>query len=166
MDEQKRKEILVVVITLVLIAAFFTWIIWYAKTHRKPQIDNSVSNLVVDTRATDEERKKENPLADRQVFFAGIDDSVISKTDTIALENLPDNEDFVMKYVITDLDNNEQIYETELIPSGQRIYWTPGETLPAGTYNIAFTEMPFYQSGDTYIPLTVGRNTIKLVIRE
>ena len=166
--KQARKEIMVVIICIVSIAVFLTWVVWYARTHRRAQPDNSVTNLVIDTRATDEAKKAENPLADRQVYFAGIEDTVVSKTDTIELENLPANEDFVMRYVITDLDTNEQIYETDLIPSGEHVNWTPAETLPPGTYNIAFTEIPFYPTGadDEFIPLTQGRNVIKLIVKE
>ena len=167
-NKQTQKEITITVITLTVVAALLSALVWYARTHRKPAYADSQGNLVIDTNATDEERKQENPLSNRLVYFAGIDDTSFDRTGSIELLNLPENEDFLMRYIVTDLATNEQIFETDLIPSGQRVYWTPGETLPAGEYDIAFTEMPYALSADgkDYVPLTQGRNVIKLIITE
>ncbi len=161
-----KKELkIVTVITLIVVAAF-AGLIWFASTHKKPEPLPMQGNMVVDTDATDEEIRNKNPLSDRSVFFAGIEDATIDKEGVIALENLPENEDFMMKYVVYNADSNEQIYETDLIPSGKRINWRPGEKLSSGEYKLAFVEMPYAkdEASGEYQPLTQGRNTITLTI--
>ena len=126
--------------------------------------------LVIDDGAVDKSeavQKQENPLADRQVFFAGYVDATISKTDTVALENLPENEDFLMKYTITNVEDGSLIFETGLIPSGQCVVWTPGETLEAGTYELQFLANPYYEQVDgNFLPLTAGSNNVIYTITE
>lgn len=165
--EQKRREAAIVIMSVIFVILLLVFIFWYAKTHKKPDVPvTQEGNMVIDMNATDEERKKENPLANRQVYFAGIEDAVITKDGTVSLENLEANKEFVMKYIVTNNDTGEKIYETDLIPSGQRIYWTPGKDLAPGEYNIAFTEMPYAPdaTGKNYTPLTQGKNVIKLTI--
>lgn len=145
------------------------------QTQTQTQVQSSQANsggtvFVIDDRAVDKSEavvKKENPLADRNVFFAGYVDATLSKTSTVALENLPDNEEFLMKYTITDLGTNEVVFETDLITSGQCVVWVPGETMEAGTYDLQFLANPYFQEEDgTFTPLTAGSNTVQYIITE
>lgn len=144
-------------------------------TQTQTQVQSSQTNsggtvFVIDDRAVDKSEavvKKENPLADRNVFFAGYVDATLSKTSTVALENLPDNEEFLMKYTITDTETNEVVFETGLITSGQCVVWIPGETLEAGTYDLQFLANPYFQEEDgTFTPLTAGSNTVQYTITD
>ena len=125
--------------------------------------------FIVDENAVDKKdaiEVKKNPLSGRNVFFAGYSDAVLTKTSTVALENLPENEDFYLKYVITDKETNTVVYETNLIPSGQCVVWTPGETMEAGVYQLQFLALPYYHDGNgNYQPLTSGCNDVQYTIK-
>lgn len=124
--------------------------------------------FIIDEGAVDKSEyaeTKKNPLSGRNVFFAGYADATLNGSSTVALENLPENKDFFMRYVITDKDTNTVVYETNLIPSGQCIIWTPGETLKAGTYNLQFLAVPYYHDGNgNFQQLTSGCNDIVYTI--
>lgn len=129
---------------------------------------NVVSNISVDTRATSETNQViEDSLGNRQVFFAGIEDLDISMTTSVLLENLPENEDILMKYEIYNSETEDLIFETDLIPSGEHVEWVPGRNLDKGEYQITMVETPYYPNGDdTYMPLTVGSNVLSLVLHD
>jgi len=122
------------------------------------------SVLLLDDRAVDREGAaggKENDLKDRNVYFAGFMDAVLSESSTVRLENLPQNGDFLLQYIISDKDSGEGVFETDLIPSGQCVVWTPGETLEAGTYHLEFLMVPYYVDGDgNCTALTSGSNEV------
>lgn len=129
--------------------------------------DGSV--LLLDDRAVDRKEAaggKEDALKDRNVYFAGFMDAVLSESSTVRLENLPQNGDFLLQYIISDKDSGEGIFETDLIPSGQCVVWTPGETLEAGTYHLEFLMIPYYVDGDgNCSALTSGSNEVCYQIR-
>lgn len=129
--------------------------------------DGSV--LLLDDRAVDREEVasgKEDALKDRNVYFAGFMDAVLSEGSTVRLENLPQNGDFLLRYIISDKDSGEGVFETDLIPSGQCVVWTPGETLEAGTYHLEFLMVPYYVDGDgNCSALTSGSNEVCYQIR-
>lgn len=129
--------------------------------------DGSV--LLLDDRAVNREEAaggKEDALRDRNVYFAGFMDAVLSENSTVRLENLPQNGDFLLQYIISDKDSGEGVFETDLIPSGQCVVWTPGETLEAGTYHLEFLMVPYYVDGDgNYSALTSGSNEVCYQIR-
>ena len=109
----------------------------------------------------------QNPLAGRNVFFAGYADATLSKTSTVALENLPENEDFLLKYIITDTTKDTIVFETNLISSGQCVVWTPGESLEGGTYELQFLAIPYYRDeNDNFQQLTSGCNEVCYQITE
>ncbi len=120
--------------------------------------------LLLDDRAVDREESaggKEDALKDRNVYFAGFMDAVLSKDSTVRLENLPQNGDFLLQYLISDKDSGEGVFETDLIPSGQCVVWTPGETLEPGTYHLEFLMVPYYVDGDgNCSALTSGSNEV------
>ena len=144
---------------------------------KKEEPVNSHS-VTVDTSATDKiEKEADNPLKDRNVYFSGIVDSKISKTGSIQLLNDEKNEDFYMQFSVYDskgtdqTDDDEIIYDSDLVPSGKAIYWVPGEYLESGTYDLIFKETPYYFFGgtpetdpDSYITLSVGNNTVTITI--
>ena len=125
--------------------------------------------LLLDDRAVDREEAaggKEDALKDRNVYFAGFMDAVLSESSTVRLENLPQNGDFLLQYLISDKDSGEGVFETDLIPSGQCVLWTPGETLEAGTYHLEFLMVPYYVDGDgNCSALTSGSNEVCYQIR-
>lgn len=128
------------------------------------------SVMLIDDRLVDKSeavQTQKNPLADRNVYFAGYVDATLSKTSTVALENLPENEEFYLKYTVTNIDTNEVVFETNLIPSGQCVMWTPGETLEVGTYNLQLLASPYYEKEDgNFLPLTAGSNVVQYTIAE
>lgn len=127
------------------------------------------SVLLLDDRAVDREDAaggKEDALKDRNVYFAGFMDAVLSESSTVRLENLPQNGDFLLQYIISDKDSGEGVFETDLIPSGQCVVWTPGETLEAGTYHLEFLMIPYYVDEDgNCSALTSGSNEVCYQIR-
>jgi len=134
--------------------------------------NNKSHAITIDTAAEDKKDiVKEDPLAGRDVFFSGIVDSSISKTGSIQLLNDERNEDFYMTFTVINKDTDEVVYESELVPSGQAIYWVPGEYLEPGTYNLNFKETPYYfPSGspevdpEDFMTLSVGNNTVTITI--
>ncbi len=126
--------------------------------------------LILDDRAQEKSEaveQSQNPLADRNVFFAGYSDATIHRKSTVALENLPENEDFLIRYIITDLNTGEVVFETNLIQSGQCVIWTPGETLKPGVYDLQFLAVPYYmEAEDSFITLTSGSNEVQYTVLE
>lgn len=125
--------------------------------------------FVIDERSQDKSEavKAENPLSGRNVFFAGYVDATLSSTSTVALENLPENEDFLIKYIITDKEKEDVVFETNLIPSGQCVVWVPGDTLAVGTYELQFLAVPYYaDSNGEFQQLTSACNDVRYEITE
>ena len=126
--------------------------------------------FVIDDRGQDKAEVMEaqkNPLSERNVFFAGYADATLTKSTAVALENLPDNEDFLMKYTVVNTEDGTVAFETDLIRSGQCIVWIPGESLEPGTYQFQILQAPYYQSGeDEFIPLTAGTTDVCYEITE
>ena len=125
--------------------------------------------FVIDERSKDKSEavRAENPLAGRNVFFAGYVDATLSSASTVALENLPENEEFLMKYIITDKGTEKVVFETNLIPSGQCVVWVPGETLAVGTYELQFLAVPYYADGNgNFQQLTSACNDVCYEITE
>ena len=139
-------------------------------TDDKGYVDRPIdasSNLHLDIRReASPEISAQEQLADRQVYFSGIGDEVLSYDTEIVLDNLPENEDFMMKYVITDMETGETVFETGLIPSGECVKWAPGHSLGEGEHYLNFHIAPYYPSGDQYLPLTSANNEVTLTIGE
>ena len=135
------------------------------------QTENTNSTIfLMDERSIDKKEAMstmQNPLAGRNVFFAGYADATLTKSTAVALENLPDNEDFLMKYTVVNTEDGTVAFETDLIRSGQCIVWIPGESLEPGTYQFQILQAPYYQSGeDEFIPLTAGTTDVCYEITE
>ena len=131
--------------------------------------ENGGTVFVIDERSKDKSEavRAENPLAGRNVFFAGYVDATLSSASTVALENLPENEEFLMKYIITDKGTEKVVFETNLIPSGQCVVWVPGETLAVGTYELQFLAVPYYADGNgNFQQLTSACNDVCYEITE
>ena len=126
--------------------------------------------LVLDDRAQNKDeiiQTQKNPLDGRNVFFAGYADAILNRTTTVALENLPDNEDFLMKYTVINTEDGTVVFETNLIQSGQCVAWMPGETLEPGIYNLQILQSPYYLvDGENFIPLTAGTTDVCFEITE
>ena len=129
------------------------------------RIVDASTNLYLDIRREKtEEEEKENPLADRQVYFWGIGDETLPYDAEIHLENLPENEDFMMKYVVTNLDTGDTVFETGLIPSGENVPWALGHSLGEGEHHLNFHIVPYYPQDDQYIPMTSANNDVTLTV--
>lgn len=132
--------------------------------------ESSGTVFVIDDRVQDKVEVVEaqkNPLSGRNVFFAGYADATLTKTTTVALENLPDNEDFLMKYTVINTADNSVVFETNLIRAGQCVVWVPGEELEPGNYQFQILQSPYYQSGeDEFVPLTAGTTDVCYEITE
>ncbi len=180
-QEQNRKMILIFIGGIALIAALCA-VVWIMTKHAEGQIteaDKAVVAdlpqaeeprnvaLVLDTRAS-AEKEEDNLaelLADRQVYFAGIEDATINRQTVIYLENMKENDDILMQYEITDKDTGEVLETTGLIPSGEHVDWIPGEKLADGSYTLVFHEKPFYEYKGEYVALTQGNNEVAIRIQ-
>ena len=126
-----------------------------------------VGSLMVDTRSEKGGEKRgslADILADRQVYFAGIENATISRDTVIYLENMEENGDILMQYKISDKATGEVLESTGLIPSGEQVAWSPGEKLKEGTYTLIFHEKPFYPYEGDYVALTQGNNEVTITI--
>lgn len=163
---RKRRDTVGNVVIAVLIIIILMLLLRSCRA--SPQVITTGGSMDVDTRATSQiEEMFKGQENERDVYFAGINDAVINEKTKVLLENLPENEDYLMKYEIYNVDTDEKVFETDLIPSGSHIVWMAGEDLgEAGTYNLLFVESPFAPLDDgTYEPLTVGRNTVTFTVR-
>ena len=161
MKYKKTETVLIIFICLIFLVFIGLLAWWISVVHSNV----NAGNMRLDTRATKEEMAEDVPdLSQRNVFFAGMEDTTIKKGGKISLENLEQNLDFYMKYKVYDAGSDKLIYETDLIPSGERILWDPSEVLGIGEHTIAFLEEPYMQQGDGYIPLTSGKNIVNITI--
>lgn len=161
MDKKTQHVEAALIATAAIVFVIFTVALCFGIALKK----GKQGNFKVDTRATDEEMKTEEDLSQRSIFFAGIEDTTVTKGQKIALENLEGNRDFLMRYIVKDADTDKTIFETDLIPSGERVYFDPSSVLSPGEYDIAFIEQPYMPQGEDYIPLTVGRNVVKITVK-
>lgn len=170
-SNKKNTAVLIALVILILAVLGVGGYLVYQNMY-KPEpapVESGFTNLTLDTNANDE-KELQNPLSSRNVYFAGIDNSTCGPNTVIYLENLEENEDFLMKYQIYELEEDgskgEQLFETDLIPSGQHVNWKPAETLTPGVHNVTFVELPFMPQGEDFIPLTAGENNVVLTIVE
>ena len=164
------SQILLVALTIVMLGLGGAFGYMYFFRTPKPEFTGTgYNNLTIDTAAA-EEHETASPISSRNVYFAGIDNSTCNGDTIVYLENLPENDDFLMRYEIYTLTEDGQrkdmIHETDLIPSGKHVNWKPAEDLEVGVHHVAFVEQPFMQSGKDYIPLTAGENQVVLTIVE
>ena len=126
----------------------------------------SGENLMMDTRHVLQEEKPKEELSARNVYFAGIEDSVFYGEGRIALDNLEENEDFLMRYEVYDEESGKLIFETGLIPSGERVYFEPYSVLKPGVYQLRFTAVPYMEQNGGYLALTSGSNEVTIELKE
>ncbi len=164
------SQILLVALTIVLLGlgGAFGYMFFF-RTPKPEFTGTGYNNLTIDTAAS-EEHETAGSISSRNVYFAGIDNSTCNGGTIVYLENLPENEDFLMRYEIYTLTEDGQrkdmIHETDLIPSGKHVNWKPAEDLGVGIHHVAFVGQPFMKSGKDYIPLTAGENQVLLTIVE
>ena len=154
------------VVLIIVILGLGLMLIYSLLLLKKCQNRIDAKGMRLDTNATEEtyETYEEDELAQRNIFFSGIEDAKVSRGEVIALENLKENEDFLMKYIILDAKTNNLLFETDLIPSGNRVYWDPFKNLKTGVHEIAFVEEPYYEKDGEYMPLTSGKNIVTIEI--
>ena len=125
------------------------------------------TNLFLDTRREPAGgRESADPLSNRQIYFAGVGDELLSYDAEILLENLAENGDFMMAYIVTDMDSGEVVFETGLITSGECVAWAPGHDLGAGEHHLNFHIAPYYPQGEEYLPLTSANNEVTFTVTE
>ena len=170
MREKSLKEMLPMILgfvmAMVVVAVTLAIFINHVKTRQEAEPTHG--SLMLDTRADGSETDSNNLmelLADREVYFAGIEDAQIDSKTEIYLENMKENDDILMQYVITDKNSGEVYEETGLIPAGSHIAWVPGEKLQNGSYTLIFHEKPFYPYEGEMIALTQGNNEVTITIQ-
>lgn len=107
-------------------------------------------------------------LAGRQVYFSGLEDSIIDSATPVFLENLPENGEILMKYRVTNQNTGEVIFKSDMISSGSHAEWIPGETLPAGEYCFSIHATPYFPFGDGedgFVSLTAADNVVYFTIQ-
>lgn len=135
-------------------------------TQPQQEASNKVQNLIIDTSAGAVNEASE-ALADRRVYFAGIQDGAISKSSPILLKNPEANGDIMLQYTIVEEGSEEPIYQTNLIESNKAVEWIPGDYLDLGDHTLIFMEQPYYQTSDGgWLPLTAGNNSVAITIVE
>ena len=167
-ENRKRQwKIIAARLTAVVIIAVIAACYLGRAERMEAETVSSRGGMTVDARATDGPGKEAppNPLADRSIYFSGIEDTVIGPETVVQLDNREENIDFLLRYEIYDTGTGELVFETDLIPSGQHIDWVPGETLEPGEYTLNFLQIPYYPdpSGE-YVALTQGSNQVNLAI--
>jgi len=131
-------------------------------------ISEGTQGMVIDSRSTSEKPAEvDNPLASRQIFFAGFDDIYASEESVVCLENLPENEDFFIRYEILEKSGDKEniVFETDLIPAGEHIEWIPSEFLEPGDYELTFVQTPFVEINGKWTELTTAGNDVKLSLK-
>ena len=182
-ENKKKKNPLVLIGVAVLILLLLLLVVTFGRkgqgeTGGNPEVTGTVQEtpaptgttnnggtvFIIDDRSqskADAVEAQKNPLSGRNVFFAGYADATINKNTTIALENLPDNEDFLIKYTIINTEDGSIVFETNLVQAGQCVVWVPGETLEAGVYNLQFLQSPYWHDGNgNFTPLTAGTTDV------
>lgn len=183
-ENKKKKNPLVLIGIAVLILLLLLLGVTFGRkgqeeTGKNPEVTDTVQEtpapteaanngggtvFIIDDRSqskADAVEAQKNPLSGRNVFFAGYADATINKNTTVALENLPDNEDFLIKYTIINKEDNSTVFETNLIQAGQCVVWVPGETLEPGTYNLQILQSPYWHDGaGNFTPLTAGSTDV------
>ena len=125
----------------------------------------SGEEMVLDSNLLPQEAEESGGLSARNVYFAGIEDSVFFGEGRIALDNLAENKDFLMRYEVYDKDFDKKIFETGLIPSGQRVFFDPYSVLKAGTYHLMFVAIPYMEQNGEYLALTTGGNEVTIELK-
>ena len=169
----KKRNILsiilciLVVFLIIVVAVVGFFVVKKMKIEGAKETTGVISaGLIIDENATDKtkENQQTDPLSERMVYFAGIEDCTINQQSIVYLENLPENEDFLMKYQI--FEGEKLIYETDLIPSGMHIEWKAAEDLSIGEHKLDFKEVPYYPVDGNYIELTSGVNAVVITVTE
>lgn len=180
MNNNKRKQNDTVIIILgSIVAAMLVLIllIVFASKFLKPKINTPTDTnailtsngfltegMKVDNGATEKAKSAASTLAGRQVYYAGLEDCTVNQNTVVYLENLEDNIDIYMTYEIT-VDGNV-IFQTDLIPPGEYVEWTPAEILEAGkTYAVYLKETPYYEEKEgEFLPLTSPINMVNITV--
>lgn len=126
----------------------------------------ALEKLSIDPKATDEDLKNAQEFLETQTInFPGYDDFVANKESVMNLINPKENGVFYIKYILK-VDNNI-IYETDLIPSGEHIDIKPATYLNKGTYTLNIVEEPYYEvKPNNFLALTSATNQINITIIE
>jgi len=160
---KKKKRTAILIVCAVAVAALIAVTVLMLRI--KDAVD-SHGNVTVDSRSENAAEHTEDEWSDRKVYFAGFSDSSFNQKTRLELKNPKENRDFFIKFVVTDTDSKETLYESGLVESGKAVYWTPAEQLEAGIYNLAIQMMPYYSpdNGETWTQLTATSNRVAFTI--
>ncbi len=163
-----------VIIVMVIIGLICNAVLMIAGNLSKKSVEEQIEaydRLSLDTRASKESVEENSlayALADRQVYFSGIEDCDITENTTIYLENDKENEDIFMRYQISDKETGEVYEVTDLIPAGEHVEWVPGECLAKGEHTLLFNQAPFFsweEAESGYVPLTQANNEVVVTVK-
>ena len=165
---KEKKVLMCLIIASALIAGFLLGYFREKSPKETSAEPTGAANLVVDTSATDEEATTaEAALKDRNVYFAGLDNMTVDKDTVIRLENLKENEDILISYSIVDTGTGQELFKTDLIPSGMHVDWKPSEYLDEGVYELSYNQNPVWMAKEgEYISLTCANNVATLTLTE
>ena len=177
--ENKRTIVIVIVIVSILVALLSALIAYKILSNNgiypfgigAPKAEDTtiqVSSYNADFVSVDDSlteiRMSDDPLSNRQVYYAGFDDFTVGEGNIVYLENLRENDDIFMAYEI--YIGDELIHKTGLIPSGQYSEWIPASDVDAGTYQISIKNVPYYSyNGTDYFVLAYQPvNTVQMTV--
>lgn len=169
----EKKKTVKKYLPYVIIAILLFLLIGFAVAYLKKPVEEPVSEvspgnvIMIDDRSQDKsEIVKKNPLAGRNVYFAGYVDATLNSESIVQLENLPDNQEFLLRYIILNKDTEEEVFSTDYIESGKCVIWNPYETLGTGTYHLKFIAKPCYVDvNGNSIDLTAGSTDVTYIIQ-
>ena len=147
-ESNKNKKLALLLLLLLLFICLVFLCIYLIKDNKKlRQVNSSVGvstirddDIAMDDNITD--KNSDNPLSDRNVFFAGFDNFTVGQDNVVYFENLKENDDIFMAYEV--YLGDELIHKTGLIPSGTYSQWTPARDLKPGSYDISIKNVPYY----------------------
>ena len=101
------SQLLLVALTIVMLGLGGAFgYMYFFRTPTPEHTGTGYNNLTIDTAAA-EEHETASPISSRNVYFAGIDNSTCNGDTIVYLENLPENEDFLIRYEIYTLTAGE-----------------------------------------------------------
>lgn len=147
------REIIILILIVIIILLLF----WRCGADKKIG-----GNLIVDSNITTQKIEEEV----RQIYFIGLDNMELSKNDFIYLTNPEENLDFYFMFNVYDAATGKSYFESDLVPPGKSVKWTPGETMSEGTYNVVVGQTP-YHKGDSkeFEQLAKGGNQVVITIK-
>ena len=163
-SKDNKKKIIIGGIIVVLVGVIIALVVKLNNNKQVVQVGSS--SLTIAT--TEELQQAVNEVQDRGAYLPGYQDFAAVSSSYLVLRNPEENDDIYLAFRILNGETGDVLMETDLVKSGEELYWYPCETLEAGTYNIVIEENPYYQvsGSDNWAPLMGTSNSITVEVRE